>query len=113
MQAAFAVQSNLFHLYYYTVPPKQVNLDHENQYHCQDKKAGFALFFRRHESGFSSLEGINVNRIRPDQEYLVSIIGEEYVENSHKKRMSGKRLMETTITIKDKPGSALLEYQQL
>ena len=77
------------------------------QFHRDDLNSGVALFFRRHQSPFATME-VELRRIEPDASYSVSL-STEYQE-SPRQRMSGQELACLSVRIPEVPGSVLLRY---
>jgi alpha-galactosidase len=79
------------------------------QFHRPDLKAGVAMLFRRQDSIFLSIQP-ELRAIDPNGQYEVEI--RTGFEKSPTKTMSGQDLAHLQITITDKPGSALIFYQE-
>lgn len=80
------------------------------QLHRPDLSAGVALFMRRHQSPFSSME-VSLRSIDPGARYQVSLsLGYDQVTGHI---MYGYALAKQVITINDKPGSVLLRYTKI
>lgn len=77
------------------------------QFHKPDPDAGFALFLRRHQSPFSSMQA-NLRRIEPRARYQVTLA--TTYKPSPPKTLTGKELAALTVSIDKKPGSLLLRY---
>lgn len=77
------------------------------QLHRHDLKAGFALFFRRHESPFSSMRA-KLRWIEPTASYRVAF--STSYDPSPEQIMIGRQLQELTVVIAQQPGSMLLRY---
>ena len=80
------------------------------QFHRADLHAGFAMFFRRQDSPFATMEA-KLKNIDPAATYEVSL-SEGYTEGPRRK-MNGKELANQTIAISQKPGSVLLRYRRV
>ena len=80
------------------------------QYDRPDLKAGFALFLRRHESPFPTMEAA-LRGIDPAGEYEVSL-ADDFGEPAPT-RMPGEKLLHLPITIPEVPGSILLRYRRV
>ena len=78
--------------------------------HRADLGAGFAMFFRRQESPFPTLQA-GLKDLDPSATYEVSL-SETYQEGP-KRKMSGKELAAMSVTIDGKPGSLLLRYHRI
>jgi hypothetical protein len=77
------------------------------QFDRPDLKAGLAMFFRRPNSPFSAIEA-HLRKIDPAATYSVETrteLGPGTVQT-----LSGKQLIDLTVTIPTKPGSALVFY---
>ena len=79
------------------------------QYHRPDENDGFAVFLRRHESPYETVNA-SLKGIEEDAEYMVSL-SESFIE-SPRQVMSGKELANLKITIGEKPGSVLVRYSR-
>jgi alpha-galactosidase len=79
------------------------------QFDRPDLKAGVALFFRREDSPFPSFTP-HLRNIDPTASYSVDIRTE--LGAGTPKIMSGQELLDLTITIPAKPGSAILFYKK-
>lgn len=77
------------------------------QYHRPDLQAGIALFFRRHESPFPTME-VSLQAIEPEAHYEVGLT--DTFDDPPRKAMSGADLSRIKITIPEAPGSILLLY---
>jgi len=77
------------------------------QLHRHDLKAGFALFFRRHESAFPSMRA-SLRWIDPAASYRVTLSAS--YDPSPQQTMAGRQLRELTVQINQQPGSMLLRY---
>ena len=80
------------------------------QFHRPDLDSGFAVFLRRHESPFVSME-IGLKAIDPGAEYEISVASG--FETPPAKRASGRELKKINIMIPEMPGSALLRYKKI
>jgi alpha-galactosidase len=80
------------------------------QFHRADLGSGFALFFRRHQSPFPTMQ-MKLRRIDPKARYRVTL-ARDY-EPSRPRTVSGKDLAAMAIRIADQPGSLLLRYAKL
>ncbi len=80
------------------------------QMHRADLQAGVAVAFRRHRSPFPTME-INLRRINPQAMYVVSI-NPGYIPEPEQ-RVSGRELLNLTLSIAEKPGSLLIRYRQV
>lgn len=80
------------------------------QYHRPDLGRGFAVFLRRHESPFPTMD-IALQAIDIEVEYEVSITST--FDNTPRKRLSGAKLAKMPITIPDAPGSVLMCYSRV
>jgi alpha-galactosidase len=80
------------------------------QLHRSDMEAGIALLFRRHRSPFPSMQ-VSLKCVEPESEYDVSL-SPEYDE-APRHRMTGRDLMDLTVTISEKPGSMLIRYSRV
>ena len=58
----------------------------------------------------SHVAEVKLYNIDPDAQYMVSITGETYTQSPWK-TMSGKKLIQPEVIIREKPGSALLRYR--
>jgi len=79
------------------------------QFDRPDLKSGLAMFFRRPESPFPTLDA-HLRKIDPAAIYSVEIRTE--LGPGKVSRMSGKELAGLSVTIPDKPGSALVFYKR-
>ena len=70
-----------------------------------------ALVFRRDESPILTAE-LNLKGLDPNAKYEVDIYGESFKKLKTIK-MKGSKLMAYPLTIKSRPGSALIEYRKL
>ncbi|MCE0497282.1 MAG: alpha-galactosidase [Methylacidiphilales bacterium] len=77
------------------------------QFDRPDLKAGLAMFFRRADSPFSSIEA-HLRKIDPAATYSVEIRTE--LGTGPIQTISGKQLIDLPITLPTKPGSALVFY---
>lgn len=77
------------------------------QFDRPDINAGFALFLRRHESPFPTME-VELKGIAAKAVYLVGTT--TTFDEPLRKRMTGSQLEKMIITISEKPGSLLLLY---
>ena len=77
------------------------------QLHRHDLNAGFALFFRRHESAFPSMRA-SLRWIDPTPSYKVTFSAS--YDPSSQQTMAGRQLQELTVQIDRQPGSMLLRY---
>ncbi|MBI2190681.1 MAG: alpha-galactosidase [Planctomycetes bacterium] len=77
------------------------------QLHRPDLDSGFALFFRRHESPFSTMD-VCLRGLRPGAKYRVSL-SPDYQE-APPRTMTGRKLAKLSVSIPDRPGSLLLRY---
>lgn len=80
------------------------------QLHRNDLSAGVALFFRRHNSPFSSME-VSLRCIDPLAHYSVSQ-SPGYAE-APRELMTGAELAALVVTIMEKPDSILLRYSKV
>jgi len=80
------------------------------QYHRPDQQAGFALFLRRHESPFPIMQTA-LHEIDEAADYQVSLNVD--FSAPAPRRMSGKELLDLQISIDDRPGAVLMEYQRV
>lgn len=78
------------------------------QYHRPDLKAGFAVFFRRHESPFPTME-LALRAIDADARYEVTM--SETFDVGPRRRMKGTDLLGLAVTIPQRAGSLLVEYR--
>ena len=77
------------------------------QFHRNEMDAGFAVYFRRHLSPFSSME-MRLKCINAEAQYDVSLsFG---YEEAPRERMTGTQLLGLPFTITDRPGSLLVRY---
>jgi alpha-galactosidase len=79
------------------------------QFHRGDLNAGIALFFRRHNSPFPTIE-CSLKQIAPSAQYEVTKTTER--QQGVSQRMSGLELQHLSVTIAMKPASQLLEYRK-
>jgi len=79
------------------------------QYDRPDMGAGCAVFLRRHESPFPTMEA-RLHGIDPAATYDVSI--SPTFDEAPRRRMSGADLARMAVTILDRPGSVLVEYHR-
>lgn len=79
------------------------------QFHRPDLDAGIALFFRRHQSPYATLEG-SLQAIDPNARYQWAQ-REDYREPIWR-TTSGSELAHLRISIDQKPGAVLLQYRQ-
>jgi alpha-galactosidase len=79
------------------------------QLHRHDLNAGFALFFRRHQSPFDSMPAA-LRWIDPAARYKVTLSAG--YDPSPEQVMIGRQLLEVTVRIDPQPGSMLLRYQK-
>ena len=79
------------------------------QYHRPDLDAGFALFFRRHQSPFPHMEA-RLREMAPGVQYETSLAPE--FDAPPADLVSGEDLARMTIHIPAAPGSLLLRYQR-
>ncbi len=80
------------------------------QLHREDLSAGVALFFRRHQSPFSSME-VSLRSVDPGARYQVSLSKDYQEVTSH--IMYGYALSKLVVAIGEKPGSVLLRYSKM
>ena len=80
------------------------------QYHREDLKAGFAVFFRRHESPYVTAIA-SLRSLISDATYEVSI--SPTFQHEASVRQTGALLAQIEITIANRPASVLLEYRQI
>jgi len=78
------------------------------QFDRPDMKAGIAMFFRRPDSPFSTIDA-HLRKIDPSATYSVEVRTELGATTAQ--TMSGKELGDLTITIPTRPGSALVFYK--
>ena len=78
------------------------------QFHRHDLNAGFALFFRRHGSPFSSMQA-GLRWINPTAGYRVTFSAG--YDPSPEQIMSGRQLQELPVQIDERPASLLLQYR--
>ena len=81
------------------------------QYNRPEEGDGVALVFRRDESPILTAE-LNLKGLDPNAKYEVDIYGESFKKLKTIK-MKGSKLMAYPLTIKTRPGSALIEYRKL
>ena len=81
------------------------------QYNRPEEGDGVALVFRRDESPILTAE-LNLKGLDPNAKYEVDIYGESFKKLKTIK-MKGSKLMAYPLTIKSRPGSALIEYRRL
>ena len=79
------------------------------QLHRHDLKAGFALFFRRHESGFPSMR-VHLRWIDPAANYKVTLSAG--YDPAPEQVMVGRQLQDLMVQIAQQPGSLLLRYRE-
>ena len=79
------------------------------QFHRQDLGGGFAMFFRRHRSPFSTM-AVELKCVDASVQYGVSL--SSGYQEAPRKRISGEELRRLTVTIPEMPGSLLLRYSQ-
>jgi alpha-galactosidase len=79
------------------------------QWHRPDLKSGVAFILRRPASPYGSIQ-LGLHAVDPNTQYAVEI--RSGLDKSPAKEMSGKDLANLQVTIPDKPGSALVFYQQ-
>ncbi|MBN1345672.1 MAG: hypothetical protein JXQ73_23470, partial [Phycisphaerae bacterium] len=75
-----------------------------------DLNQGCVLFFRRPDSAILMSE-VELYNIDPDATYEASLTAETYTPGPWKK-MKGRQLQKPEITIRNRPGSALLRYKR-
>jgi alpha-galactosidase len=80
-----------------------------HQFHDPGAGAGYALFFRRHESPFPIFEA-QLRGLEAEATYEV-VMHAETGETS-REAMSGEKLARLVVTIPVRPGSLLVEYHQ-
>jgi alpha-galactosidase len=80
------------------------------QLHREDLGAGIAMFFRRHQSPFPTIE-VDLRSVVADARYEVSL--SSGYQEAPRKRMSGNQLARLSVTIPEMPGSVLLRYAQV
>ena len=80
------------------------------QFHRADLDAGIALFFRRHDSPFSTME-CALKQIDPTAQYEMTTAREW--EQAVPRRVPGLELMNLSVTILRQPSSQLLEYRMV
>jgi len=80
------------------------------QFDRPDLGEGFAVFLRRHNSPFPTMEA-RLQRIEPGADYEVGL-SETFVAAAPK-RMRGSELANLTITLGQSPASVLLRYRRL
>jgi alpha-galactosidase len=78
-----------------------------HQLHRQDLQAGFALFFRRHESPFASMQA-PLRWIEPTAKYRVSL--SPTYDPAPEQVLVGRELQNLTVQIDERPGSVLMRY---
>ncbi|NOX52891.1 MAG: hypothetical protein GXP27_00320 [Planctomycetes bacterium] len=78
------------------------------QLHRPDWGRGCVFVFRRPDAS-DACRQIRLRQIDPAAMYLVSITGETY-DTAPEQEMSGRELMDLTIRIQSRPGSALVRY---
>jgi alpha-galactosidase len=81
------------------------------QFHREDLDSGFALFLRRHQSHFPVIE-VQLYNIDTNKKYEV-IFSKKSGNYRNKKIISGEKLKNIKISIKEKPGSLLLIYKKI
>jgi alpha-galactosidase len=81
------------------------------QFDRPDMGKGCAFFFRRVESDILAYN-FRLRNINPKATYKVSVAGETY-DKGRTRKMKGSELLNQAITIREKPGSALLRYELL
>lgn len=79
------------------------------QLHRHDLDAGFALFFRRHESPFDSMRA-GLRWIDDPKSYKVTL--SQGYDPLPERTMSGRQLVDLLIRIDQQPGSVLVRYAQ-
>ena len=79
------------------------------QWHRPDLKAGVAFALRRQASPYGSIQ-LALHAIDSNAQYQVEV--RTGLDKSPTKQMSGKDLLNLSIDIPDKPGSALIFYKQ-
>jgi alpha-galactosidase len=79
------------------------------QFHRQDLKGGFGVFFRRSMSQQPALE-TGLRGLEPKTNYDV-MFAKSY-DASEKRRMTGEQLMHLRVEIESTPGSMLVKYQE-
>jgi alpha-galactosidase len=77
------------------------------QFHDPAERRGFAVFFRRHISGFPTLE-TGLKGLEPDATYQVTMRPD--YEAVEPQTMTGAELSNLIVNIKQQPGSLLVEY---
>ena len=80
------------------------------QFHRHDMAAGVAVFLRRHQSPFSTMQAA-LRWVDDDAQYDVSL-SPGYTE-APRQRMSGGELSGLSLDIPERPGSLLLRYEQV
>jgi alpha-galactosidase len=80
------------------------------QFDRPDLKEGFAVYLRRHESQFISMEA-NLKGLDPAAIYDVAVTST--FDAPPRQKMSGAELSRFKIVIEEKPGSALLRYTKI
>jgi len=81
------------------------------QLHRSDLDEGCALFFRRPESPDIARQ-FELQQIKPDAAYTVSITGETY-DVAESNTVAGRDLSRLAVQIETKPGSGLLRYKRV
>ncbi|MDP6439665.1 MAG: hypothetical protein QGH74_08535, partial [Candidatus Brocadiia bacterium] len=77
------------------------------QFHREDMDSGFAMFFRRHQSPFQSMQ-VRLKHIDPKARYRITKA--KGYRPSAPRMLSGDKLAAMTIRIEEQPGSLLLRY---
>jgi alpha-galactosidase len=80
------------------------------QYHRPDMGAGFAVFFRRHESPFPTAE-VRLRGLEPRARYAVSLA--EGFEPPPETERRGEDLERLSVDLRQAPGSVLLRYRRI
>ncbi|HEY3416492.1 MAG TPA: hypothetical protein VGM23_06385, partial [Armatimonadota bacterium] len=80
------------------------------QYDRPDLGAGFALFLRRHDSPFPTMDAV-LQGIDAGAEYEVGMATD--FSAPPRRRLSGAELARLPVTIGDAPGALLVEYRRL
>ncbi|MHB0859154.1 MAG: glycoside hydrolase family 36 protein [Anaerolineae bacterium] len=80
------------------------------QFDRPDLQAGFAIFLRRHESPFSTMEA-GLRGLDPDAAYAVTL-SDSFVE-PEPERLRGVDLMQRAIVLPERSSSLLLRYRRL
>ena len=80
-----------------------------HQFHDPQTDAGYALFFRRHESPFPTLEA-QLQGLDPAATY--EVVRREGYDEASCETMSGQELTSLVVTICERPGTLLVEYQK-